>query len=502
MSRRQAGGSGPATTIGFRARTPTRPRTSSRARVLALAVAVVVAMAACGGSPAAPSAGDAVPSGLSVTTEGIEIADGVTRLDAQTASAHLKAVRSGGTLVFDGDTPDVGDLEAGSVLVLDEVGIRKVVSVAREGDRIVVTTEDATITDVVTDGKLGWTYNVAYDALPDSVYEQAMAESGLYPAELAAIGDIDARSLERFAAVKGETLRFTGKIKGFDVELKLVPKADRLEFEIAAERRNVKVQAGGFISQFVQATTMEFDSGSGTFFDASVTGLRGEAEITWHAFEVDDPSFDSDIVALVLPLGLPIEFSVGPIPMTLNIKMNLRVVPELTGGKASSGGSWKVTYDSDQGFQTNGGDPTPRSTVRDMVANLGSEPTVTAGLGVVGFGLGVEWPRLELQLGWPIFPELYEGGDADTKSDLEKAAEMLRPFVFLTTNTYVTGLWTPGTTLTADIPPCQRSSVKISAIAGYKLSVLGMVELSDNKLLWEKSVDRFKDDKPCTLTGT
>jgi hypothetical protein len=188
--------------------------------------------------------------------------------------------------------------------------------------------------------------------------------------------------------------------------------------------------------------------------------------------------------------------------MTLNIKMNLRVVPELTGGKASSGGSWKVTYDSDQGFQTNGGDPTPRSTVRDMVANLGSEPTVTAGLGVVGFGLGVEWPRLELQLGWPIFPELYEGGDADTKSGLEKAAEMLRPFVFLTTNTYVTGLWTPGTTLTADIPPCQRSSVKISAIAGYKLSVLGMVELSDNKLLWEKSVDRFKDDKPCTLTGT
>jgi hypothetical protein len=79
---------------------------------------------------------------------------------------------------------------------------------------------------------------------------------------------------------------------------------------------------------------------------------------------------------------------------------------------------------------------------------------------------------------------------------------MLRPYAFLTLNTYANGLWTPGTTLTSDIPPCQRSSVKISAIAGYKLSVLGMGELSDNKLMWEKSFDRFKDDKPCTLTGT
>jgi len=192
----------------------------------------------------------------------------------------------------------------------------------------------------------------------------------------------------------------------------------------------------------------------------------------------------------------------GPVPMTLNIKMNLRVVPELTSGNASSGGSWKVTYDSDHGFSTNGGDPTPRATLRNMAANLGKEPTVTAGLGVVGFGLGMEWPRLELQLGHPIFPDLYAGDDEDTKSILEKASELLRPYAFLTLNNYVSGEWTPGTTLTSDIPPCQRSSIKLSAIAGYKLSVLGMVELSDNKLLWEKQIDAYKDNKPCTLTGS
>ena len=76
-------------------------------------------------------------------------------------------------------------------------------------------------------------------------------------------------------------------------------------------------------------------------------------------------------------------------------------------------------------------------------------------------------------------------------------------YAFLTINSYANGMFTPGTTLTADIPPCQRASLQVSAIAGYKLSVLGFFgELSDNKLLWEKKLDKFKDGKPCTLTGS
>ena len=114
--------------------------------------------------------------------------------------------------------------------------------------------------------------------------------------------------------------------------------------------------------------------------------------------------------------------------------------------------------------------------------------------------LDIEMPRLELALGHPVSTALLDAADGNEL--FEKVSSMLRPYVFLTLNTYVNGQWTPGTTLSSEIPPCQRSSVKVSAIAGYKLSVLGMVELSDNKLLWEKDVDRFKDDKPCTLTGS
>lgn len=470
-------------------------------RATAAALAALLIVGACG-SGATPEPVSGEGSGLTVTTDGLVVAESVTRLAAATVSDHLLAVEDGTTLLFDASTPGIDALAVGDVVALDRFAIRKVTAVRTDGDRLRVETADAAIIDVITDGTLGWTYDIRFDALPDAAYETAMAGSGLTPARLASGGALTATELAQLAAVKRDELKFTGKVKGFEVELKLVPKADKLEFEMSASRSNVKVQAGGFISSFVQETRMEFDGGSGTFVDSSISGLRGEAEVTWHAFEVDDPSLDSDIVAFVLPLNLPIPFMAGPIPVTMNIKMNLRVVPELTGGSASSGGSWKVTYDSDHGFSTNGGDPTPASQVRSFAADLGSTATATAGLGVVGFGFGIEWPRIELQLGHPILPDLYTGDDAGVKSALEKAESMLRPYVFLTLNTYVSGLWTPGTTLSGEIPPCQRSSVVVSAIAGFKLSVLGMVELADNKLLWDKKVDRFKDDKPCTLTGT
>ena len=469
---------------------------------IAAALVILLVVAGCGGAPTAPaSAGAGATAGLTVTTEGVVLQPGVVQLDAATTSANLKSANGDGTMVIAASTPGAGSLKAGSILVMDGAGVRKILSATPNGSEITLETEDASAADVVKDGKIGWTYRVAYDALPDRAYETAMAQIGLRRAPaLASVGDLRGDQLRDFA-VSRETLRFTGKVKDFDIEFKLTPTAAQLNFELSATRSNVKVQAAGFISQFDQETQLEFDEGTGTLIDTEVSKLRGEAEITWHAFEVNDPSLDSDIVALQLPLSIPIPFMAGPLPMTLNIKANIRVVPELTSGNASSGGAWKVTYDSDHGFSSNGGDVSPRSQIRNAIADLGSTATVTAGNGVVGFGLGFEFPRLELQLGHPFSKELL-GEVAGGAELFEQASALLRPYAFLTVNTYVNGQWTPGTTLTSDIPPCQRSSVKVSAIAGYKLSVLGMAELSDNKLLWEKSFDRFKDDKPCTLTGT
>ena len=66
-----------------------------------------------------------------------------------------------------------------------------------------------------------------------------------------------------------------------------------------------------------------------------------------------------------------------------------------------------------------------------------------------GFAVGLEFPRLELSLGHPA-----TGG-------------LFKTYAFLTLDQYANGMFTPGTTLTADIPPCQRADIQVSAIAGY-----------------------------------
>ena len=179
-----------------------------------------------------------------------------------------------------------------------------------------------------------------------------------------------------------------------------------------------------------------------------------------------------------MPVSVPFAIP-GPfgIPFTLQIKMAGRIVPELSVPEASSGGSWKVTYSSDQGFNVDDGVGKPTGSVKSQQIGTSGD-TVTAGRGPAGFGIGFEFPRFEL------------------------GVTGLEPFAFITLDTYSTSLWTPGTTLTADIPPCQYGYTKHSAVAGYQLKIMGWGGLSDQYTLFEKQEkNKYLDGKECTLTG-
>ena len=199
-------------------------------------------------------------------------------------------------------------------------------------------------------------------------------------------------------------------------------------------------------------------------------------ELKWAAFGTPLSTI-SEIVRFKVPVSVPFAIP-GPfgIPFTLQIKMAGRIVPELSVDGASSGGSWKVTYSSDLGFNVD--DAVGKPTGQAKTQQIGtSGDTVSAGSGPVGFGLGFEFPRFELGIAG------------------------LEPFAFITMDMYSTSLWTPGTLLTSDIPPCQYGYTKHSAVAGYELKIVGWGGLSDQYTLFEKQVDKYLDGKKCTLSG-
>ena len=483
------------------------PTTNRVARVAAVLV-VALAAAACG--PAGPSGNEDIASsaslpGLTTTFSDVSYADGSAVIDAATIDRSIKSIEPADdgsmTLTFDASAETVKGLKAGQAAMFERIGPRTITNVSSADGNVVLETADAALAAVISDGTLAWTQHVGWADLPLGQLVSGTELAGLQLASVSVDGrpDLPPAALMDRTAKKDMELKFTGDVKGFEVEFELSPKPDRLEFELKAKRLNISFIAKGNISNFDHEARMVFDHGDGRL-ESRTKGLKGEAELIWAAFQTEDPTMDDDITAFELPLKLHLPFAVGPVPMTMTIKANMRIAPAFKTTGGSSGGSFKFAYNSEHGFSTSGGSVNPAAKLIALQADLGATPTVTAGMGPSGFGAGLEFPRLELSLGHPWFPDgVTTYYDLGLKKELDG---ILRPYVFLTLNQYTNGMYTPGTTLTADIPPCQRASMQISAIAGYKLSVLGMAEISDNTILWEKTIDKFKDNKPCTLTGS
>jgi hypothetical protein len=474
--------------------------------VLATCLSLSLFLAACGGgtptgaadpatsadagTSADPAAGIAsgLPSDftfgdLSTTFEDVTLVDGAATVDRATVKTGLQAIEpteTGAILKFAAGTDAVRGLEPGQVVAFETVGIARIDAVEESGGQLVVTTTGATLDEFVQDGVIAWDANVRFDQLPAEAYATAAIADGY---EFVASASNLPPAGATLAAADVD-LVYKGKIRDFDVEWKLTPSAEKIDYELEISRSNVAVTAKGFVTSFHQGSRFEYDAGEATLIESEVTGMKGEAEITWAATQVKDPR-DSIVEKLKLPLSVPFPIQVGPVPMTLTFKAEVRIVPAFEHTEnGSSGGSFKLSYDSDHGFSAvQEGNISPVSRVKGFLADLGSKETVTAGLGPTGFAVGLEFPRLELALGHPA-----TGG-------------LFKTYAFLTLDQYANGMFTPGTTLTADIPPCQRADIKVSAIAGYNFDVLGMVQVEDKTDLWTQTTEKFLNDKPCTLTG-
>jgi hypothetical protein len=436
------------------------------------------ASAPTGSSPGSPASTSAPLSTSTTATYDVTYAPGVVIVDAAALAANPPAVsEDGATFTFPNST-GIGDLAPGKVAILAGLALRKVTSVTPDGGGVVVVTEPAALTDAITRGTIAATGPVNWQQVT------AGYSAGRWgpPPVITAFGrngqEIGSEALAQTAFTSKGALSFTGKVLDFDVIFALQPSATGMAFSLSAARANVKVTAKGTLDNFSQGTSLVYDPAGQSLVNTQALGLQADGELTWAAFTAQQPTLDGAVTSFQIPLTLPIPIQAGPIPLVLTIKATVRIVPALSVEKASSGGSFKVSYRSDQGFDIKGLTASPLAQLYAANAAIGSTETVTAGFGPAGFAFGFEFPRMELGI-------LGATG----------------PYAFLSIYSYASGEWTPGTTLTSDIDACQKASLQLSAIGGYKLQVLGFAGLSDQKTLWQHSFDKYKDDKPCTLTG-
>ena len=231
---------------------------TTRTRRFAGALLLTLAIAACGG-PANPSGtvgGSGEPAGISglpsdftlpnlaTTYEGVTLAEGATIVDRASVKAGLKAIddsEGGAILRFGKDVAAVEALRPGQIVAFESVGIARIDAIQEEGGELVVTTSGATLDEFITDGVLAFDAPIRFDQLPPEAYTTAMAREGY---QLASAGELTSGVSAELAAATVD-LVYKGKIRDFDVEWKLTPSADKIDFDLKVSRSNVAVDGQG-----------------------------------------------------------------------------------------------------------------------------------------------------------------------------------------------------------------------------------------------------------------
>ena len=415
------------------------------------------------------------PPADGANTSGPGSFDGVVRSTVQRVSADAiqrdLLDRTGDTFRFAAGSASTQNAAPGEVVLFDGVAGGRVRSVENDGDAVVVTLEDVPLTEFIENGTLTWDKTLLFSA---------NSEPELLPGFEDNFTVSKVRAAQEFGVeTEGGALTsftFNGTLNGFDVEVELGPESGRLNVRLGLKRsvngREVfAATATGFLENMRQLGDLDIASGTTRRAQFELKDLRGEVEIEWAAFN-PGAFFPDDLFQMQIPVVFPFRAAIGPIPITVKVGILGRVLAQLSLQDMSSRGSIKVSFDGEGGLVID------ETSVRPLGGSgiaheLGlTGETTTAGAATVALSMGIQFPHVEVGI----------------LLDSAKA--------FITVDTFVTGFFEPG--LLSNVAPCQSVEVQNRGVAGYSVSLLGLVELaSGEEELWKNERKWVSEGSTC-----
>lgn len=352
-----------------------------------------------------------------------------------------------GTYVFNGMTPEISHLEKGTVVLFEGHSLRKIKSVREEKGNTILETEFATLNEYYKDAHIAYSAPIYWDSkgIADSKITFGQPIATMATPLMSFVGAVEEPSL----------IEFKDKIADWDVEFKLNPMdGSKLKVELKAEKERLcSIVAEGSISSFVSEADIVIENGTTQHFSYHNQNLEGDLEIKFAA-----SGLGTQVVILEIPAQIERTILVqGIIPVTLRLKANIKIYPEVAPGSTSQV-SMKYKYNSRLGFQYEGASLTSSGDiVDDVFEQTGDSNTATAG--IAGMGVAVEFPRVEVGiLGNSIVPYIVHNMHASS---------------YLST-----GL--------LDGNPCHRASCKFDVHAGVSMRFLGVGSINHDYKIGER----------------
>jgi len=340
---------------------------------------------ACGGEDA-PSNGGPGPNiddEPNVLTEDLELAEEAVVVDVDLRDAALlEADFETDRYVFDLSELEAAGLQIapGDVLLVADVALVRVGAATSSGGELTVTGRDASLNELVTDGRLAW--DLALDGTPDT-------EPKVF------LGDLELARKDGL----GDSVNYSTEVNGFSVSVEITPdsSARQLQVRIIVGREapggEFRAVAEGTVGYFRHALSYDVEDGNVVDFASSLERLGFDLEV-----EVAGANAETASATLVLPGPFRI---VVPIPTALPLGLNVAItfnlladveLPSLVMASTTFKGRFRVGGAS-SGFAGDGSGLSPMGGSASPSLEV-SDPSTAGTMGGVGFTFAFAAPRI------------------------------------------------------------------------------------------------------------
>lgn len=415
-------------------------------------------------------------------------------VDSSTAQNALVSVSTDGhVLVFNTTDSRIVNLTAGEVLFLQDMGVRRVSGVLKEGPLTALATNAAALTDFIQDGTIQFpnasrsptildqqdtNFGPVMDHLTGEVNEWQYTLKG------------DANPDDANGPNKPLEFSFEAKkhLNGFDATVNGNGNLKNSGFSFMAEIHGAKLQKLLFTAP-----------------------IEGDLKVDWTA-KTSGPNSGIGERRLRLPAFFKEIFVANHLPFLYEIGANLIFIPGLGGQKDAVSGGFDVTYNGKGGFVATSKDGSP---VKEMEASPQSVQKVTSSaLAPHGVVLAVNAPKIAFSFGTTSFMEavhssvpaaLKNSRSADAfESRLAKFLSKENPDFFKTEG----GAWVQwvneydytGSGPMSVVPDCTTTHFNLTATGGFDAKLLGLNSKGTFDLFSSQSTKTEPDIPACRIS--
>jgi hypothetical protein len=295
-------------------------------------------------------------------------------VDSNTAQAALSSVSTDGhVLVFNTTDKRILNLAAGQILILEDLGARRVMGVLRQGPLTAVATNAAGLTEFIQDGTIQFP-NASRN--PTILNQQDTDEYGL-------VGEVN----EWKYKVKSES-----ENNDLDFSFNAVKSVGTLTATVEG-KGDLKNNGFSFLADIHDAKLQKL---------LYTAPIEGSLKVNWSAITSGSSNGIGENRLQMPPLFKEL-FVVSHLPFLYQINANLIFTPGLGGKKDAVKGGFEVKYKGNGGFTATASQSAP---VREMEAIPASiDETKSSALAPHGIVLAVNAPKIAFSFGTESFME-------------------------------------------------------------------------------------------------